>query len=318
MKSALLACLLSVGLPLFAQPGDLTQDRAFFEQQAQRYQRWLDHSGLGDVLRVRELSVRPDHLSLYLEMPFGDIDSVVVAWDSLKKHFDRHHAISLEQQLFYKLAQLMEVRQDLVDVQLYDTYDLRREPLFMRGIYFEAGQVQVEQSTPRSKTRHILLKPDTEAGKAASVLALQQACTQAALFEQVLAFAEARYTTQPCKGATPTVTVLESESVLRFEVVNLCREVLIDEAQPTLCSILRTFGYPCDWAKRELLTFTVACRNTAEGIEMSIIIDGKYGSGFYEQVRRGAYLDMEIDFDDYLERYADTFRESLKRQLSCP
>ncbi len=298
-------------------PGDLTQDLEFFQQQSQLYQRWLDHSGLGSVLRVREISVKADHLSLYLEMPFRQVDSVVVAWDSLKHRFERNHSITLEQQLFYKLVHLMELRQSMADVQIYDTYDLKQEPLFMRAIYFAEGQVKVERSSPRSKTRHIVLKPDPNGGKSASVMAFQQTCSQAVLFEQVLAYAEARYEASPCKGTTPTMTVLESENVLRFEVTNLCREVLIDEAQPTLCSVLQTFGYPCDWAKRELLTFTVACRPIHEGVELSIEIDGKYGSGLYERVRRGAYLSMELDFDDYLERYADTFRESLKRNLSC-
>ena len=317
MKKIVLFFLFLSPLLVSGQVEDLTKDLPFFTGQMDNYQRWLDQSGLGDLLEVEDIKVEPEHLSLYLSFPFEDIDAVMTAWESLKDGFESNSPLTLEQALFYKLIHFMEIRQSMADVQIYDTYNLKNEPLFMRAIYFAEGQVKVERSSPRSKTRHIVLKPDPNGGKSASVMAFQQACSQAVLFEQVLAYAEARYEASPCKGTTPTVTVLESENVLRFEVTNLCREVLIDEAQPTLCSVLQTFGYPCDWAKRELLTFTVACRPINEGVELSIEIDGKYGSGLYERVRRGAYLSMELDFDDYLERYADTFRESLKRNLSC-
>lgn len=109
--------------------------------------------------------------------------------------------------------------------------------------------------------------------------------------------------------------MLESGDVLRFEITDLCREVLIDEANPLLCQILRTFGNDCNFVKRELLTFTIAHRTTAAGFNLHLEIDGKYGSGFYENVRRGGYLNMEIDFDDYLERYADQIKEEFKRVL---
>ena len=54
--------------PLFltAQIEDLTQDLTFFQERKALYQRWLDHSGLGQVLKVQDIKVEAEQLSLYL------------------------------------------------------------------------------------------------------------------------------------------------------------------------------------------------------------------------------------------------------------
>ncbi|MCO6477208.1 MAG: hypothetical protein J5I94_11335 [Phaeodactylibacter sp.] len=310
------ACLLAISVAS-AQPENLTLDMDFFNRQKQTYQRWLDHSGLGKVLHVEAIDVKEQSLSLYLGFPYDDIDSIVRAWEALKREFEAERPISLEQQLFYKAVNLMEVRQSLVDVQIYDTYDLRQEPLFFRGIYFEDGEVQVEESNPKSKVREVSISPANFKGmKGASEAQFRQAFSRQAVFDKVLEYARKRYGSTGCEQRTPKVRVLENETVLRFEVEDLCREVLTDEANPLLARILNSCcGQDYNWVKRELLSFIVTHRELPEGkgFLLTIEIDGKYGSGLYEKVRRGGYLSMEADFDDYLERYADSFREDLKK-----
>ncbi len=132
-----------VSVPVNAQIEDLTKDSEFFEKQKLEYQRWLDHSGLGSILQVHAIEVKPQQLSLYLAFPYEDIDSIMVAWRELKTAFEKEQALTLEQELFYKMVHLMEVRQSLANVQIYDTYDLRKEPLFSRAIYFENDSVKV-------------------------------------------------------------------------------------------------------------------------------------------------------------------------------
>lgn len=158
------ACLLAFSFAT-AQVEGLVKDAGFFNQQKDTYQRWLDHSGLGEVLHVEELKVEEERLSLYLGFPYSDIDSIVRAWEALKREFEMESPLSLEQQLFYKAVNLMEVRQSLVDVQVYDTYDLRREPLFFRGIYFDEGRVKVEESNPRAKIREVKFSPHKLGGR---------------------------------------------------------------------------------------------------------------------------------------------------------
>ena len=309
------ACLLVLSVAS-AQPEDLRQDTDFFNRQKETYQRWLGRSGLGNVLKVESIDVKEQRLSIYLGFPYDDIDSIVRTWEVLKREFEAERPITLEQQLFYKAVNLMEVRQSLVDVQIYDTYDLRKEPLFFRGIYFEDGQVKVEESNPKSKVKEVRISPANINGmKGLSEAQFRQAFSRESVYERVLGYARKRYGSTGCEQRSPKVRLLENETVLRFEVEDLCREVLTDEANPLLARILNSCcGQDYNWVKRELLSFLVTHRELpgGQGFQLTIEVDGKYGSGIYEKVQRGGYLSMEVDFDDYLERYADSFREELK------
>lgn len=140
---------------------DLRQDSAFFHAQKQTYQKWLDHSGMGKMLLVHAVEVQQDELALYLAFPFSDADSVTMAWWQLKKDFESNSDLTLEQQLFYKMTHIMELRQGLGNVQLFDTYDTRIEPCFYRGIHFgkETGEVIVDSSGCKSKIREIDFDP---------------------------------------------------------------------------------------------------------------------------------------------------------------
>jgi hypothetical protein len=186
--------LMSLASTSHAQIEDLTQDEAFFREQLQTYQRWLDDAGLGQYLQVHDLEVKEDELNLYLALPFRDIDSIIIAYESLKADFEAISPLTLEQQLFYKATTLMEVRQSLVTVQLYDTYDLRNEPLFFRGIYFADGVVKVSSSDPRDKRRSITLNPlPISDGKAPSMEAFRARYSRERVYDCIYEFARQRF-----------------------------------------------------------------------------------------------------------------------------
>ncbi|MCG8327670.1 MAG: hypothetical protein MI974_08295 [Chitinophagales bacterium] len=296
-----------------AQIEDLREDAEFFYKQKDIYQRWLDTSGIGKVLHVETIDVKEQQLSLYLGFAYSDIDSIVRAWEMLKRAFETERAITLEQQLFYKAVNLMEVRQSLVDVQVYDTYDLRKEPLFFRGIYFEGGEVKVEASNPKSKIREVEFEASDFPKRGAEGNFRKDYSAQK-VFEIIYQYAQDKYGAQKCPDRKAKVVPLErSKKTLRFEVVNLCLEVLKDEG--VVCPIMRRLGIDCNWAKRELLTFTITFTETTGGFQLNIMLDGKYGSALYENIRRGGYMNMEFDFDEELDRYADQFKEELRAEI---
>ncbi len=294
---------------------DLRQDEAFFNQQAQVYQKWLDKAGFGQYFNIRELDVQEKRLDLYLEFRSDNLDMIINQWNTVKERFERSSALTLEQQLFYKATSLMEVRQGLVSVQLYDTYDLRKTPLFSRAIHFEEGRVQTEESNPKSKIDKINLSPSMiSGGKEVSAAEFRKQYNKPFVFSCVAAFAKARFEKDVCIDRKPEVRILEDQEVLRFEVVDLCKEVLKEE-NSTICGWLLALGYNCNWAKRELLTFTVTHENTVDGIRITVELDGKIGSGFYANVSRGGYISMEVDRDTELENYADALAIELRKML---
>jgi hypothetical protein len=301
---------------VFAQIEDLTQDRTFFQDRQTLYQQWLDHSGLGQVLKVEDIKVEPEELSLYLAFQTEDVDSSMIAWKALKQTYEADFPISLEQQLFYKMVSLMEVRQSIANIQIYDTYDLKVEPLFFVGIYFDAGEVTVESSGHKSKNRDIEFTVE-ELSKRMNLSAeeVEKRFTKEYVFDTILAYSRKKFAAMQCENRQPNLRLLENRQTLRFEVSNLCREVLTDAANPLLCRLLDRFGKDCNWVKREKLDFTISYTPTRDGFNIGVIIDGKYGSGYYETVQRGGYMSMEIDFDEYLEVYADAFVQELIERL---
>ena len=263
----------------FPNPETSPKIWAFFEEQKALYQKWLSYEGVSPILSVEAIDVKEDRLSLYLKFPYQNLDSIVSAWDGLKATFENTHPITLEQQLFYKLVHLMEVSQAQVNVQIYDTYDLRKEPLFFRGIYFdtETGKVKVSTSDPKSEIRRIVIRPSQMGGKKPSVENLHQSLSKEIVFQAILTYAENRYLQNTCENRNPEVRERENGEVLRFEVQDLCREVLTDEANPLLCQMLQPLGLNCDWAKREFLDFLITYDQLIDGIKLTIEVDGKFG-----------------------------------------
>lgn len=301
---------------LSAQLEDLTRDTAFFRQQKLEYQRWLDQTGMGKTLKVQALKVTSDDVSLYLGFHATELDEIVNAWDTLKVAYETQGGMTLEEQLFFRLVSFMGLRQEAASIQIYDTYDLSLDPLFFRGIYYDEGQIRVDVNNPKSQIRDIKINyTDVSGAKKSSKAEFSRQYTRDYVFDRVMAFAVEKYGRPKCEGRNPKVKRLPNEDHLRFQVSDLCKEVLVDEQNPVVCRWLKTLGYNCTWIKRELLTFTVIYIPTESGFQLNITLEGKVGSGYYDDIRRDAYMDMETDFKSYLEDYADQIALEIKDYL---
>ena len=310
---ALLSFFLSI--PLIAQQEDLKQDRDIFIQQSLLYQKWLDHSGLGKTLHVKTLEVTAQQVSLYLAFPTENADSVVAAWAQLKKDYGTlNTGLSLEQALFYKMLHLMELRESATNLQLYDTYDTRKEPCFYRSIYVKEDVFRVDSSGCKSKVLDIYVSPsDLQAAKKPTNAAFQKQYTQQYVFDKTYQYIKKRYERNTCVGRNPTVSAPHIDgNVMRFDVTDLCKEVLINAQNPDVCAFLDKYVKPCNWITREKLAFTFVYQAKDNAFQLKCTLDGKVGSGYYDQVGRGGYLDMEIDFDGYLSDYANKLQYELK------
>ena len=294
------------------QVEDLRDDQDFFNQQIVIYQKWLDNTGLGTIMKVRELEVEEKQLTLYLESTFTDVAETQSAWVKAKEEFEQENPIKFEQQLFYKLANLMEVSQSIARLALYDTYDPYKKELFFRGIHFKNGQVQVDELNYKGKIEEIQV---TINQKKLSVASFKKTFAKTEVFEKIIAFATPHFQRKTCKDRNPEIQIVENIEVLRFRATDLCREVLTDAANPLLGQILNTFGLDVNWVEREKLDILIAYEEITEGFKLTITIDGKYGSGLYNKVGRSGYYSMEGDFDAYLEAYANRFKELVRKAI---
>lgn len=307
-----------IAQPLWSQAENLTEDESFFLQQKAGYQRWLDAAGLGRYLRVQDLRVEPERVRLYLGFYAADADTIRGIWEQIKSAHDAQGGPKLEEYLLFRMCNMMSLRQQAAVIEVYDTYDLSREPLFFRGIYYDGGLVRVVEQNPRgAQLRHIMVQPsDIKTGSRRGRVDFSKQYTREYVFGQVLQFMQRKYAQSPCDHRKPEIHLKPHEEYLRFDVSDLCREVIKDAQNPTICQWLRLMGYSCNWTTRELLSFTFVYVPTQNGFSLHLTLEGRVGSGFYKDVKRRGYMDMELDFKQELEEYADAIALEIKKYLT--
>lgn len=298
---------------------DYTLDLAFFKAQEATYQQWLEDAGLGEVLKVQEVEVEPDLISLYLAFNYTDLDSIYNAWNQLKASFDQRHDISLEQQLFYKFTHIFDLPEDDGNVQLYDEYSLDKKICYYWGIYFETGEVITEFEDHCGKATKIFQVDTADFSDTKKITAesIQNRLTQSKVFDEILRFARQRFEQPVCPDRNPLVRLRENKHLLRFEVDDLCKEVLHDESNHVLCRIATRLRFTCNTISRERLNFTITYEKINKGFQLTCEIDGKYAQGILgRKPRRADYKNMEEgEFKEYLELYADLFVQDLRKIL---
>jgi hypothetical protein len=86
--SLLAGCLLLFAFfsPLNAQTESLTDDLPFSQKQQKEYQRWLNLSGLGKTLRVVDIDVEKEYLTLYLGFHSHNLDTMSTVGTNLKRN----------------------------------------------------------------------------------------------------------------------------------------------------------------------------------------------------------------------------------------
>lgn len=313
---SLVCCLISY--PLWSQVENLVEDEAFFLQQKAEYQRWLNQAGLGKYLRVQDMRVESERVRLYLGFYTAATDTIWSIWEQIKAAHDAQGALKLEEYLLFRMCNTMSLRQQAAVIEIYDTYDLSREPLFFRGIYYDGGRVRVVEQNPRgAQLRHIMVQPsDIKIGNRRGRLDFSKQYTREYVFGQVLQFVQRKYAQSPCDQRKPEIHLKPHDEYLRFDVSDLCREVIKDAQNPTICRWLNLLGYSCNWTTRELLSFTFVYVPTQNGFSLHLTLEGRVGSGFYKDVKRRGYMDMELDFKQELEEYADAIALEIKKYLT--
>lgn len=322
LRTSFVGCFFFV-LPifLFSQKG-LEGDLPFFQERMQVYQRWLEHTGLGQVLKVHsvELDERSsDTLSLYLSIIGKDTDYMISAWEQLKKDFEDQSLLTLEQQLFFKMTDLMDLDQAQALVQIFDTYDLSVAPCFFIGIYFDE-EVKTVSDQCKSESRPIEIPLRSLNGlKSHSVYNISSIDfeTRREIYQVITDFAEKEYFAADSCRKEPEFLIREKMSLLRFEVRSVCSHAIKGQHNNLLCRIYeRLFSKSCSTIKRERLTFIISVDEqlSSGNVKLNCDINGFYSDNWLS-TGRGAYKPMEGEFDEYLKDFADFFTAALAEHL---
>lgn len=307
----------SFSLPLYTQ--NLKDEAAFFKSQAITYQKWMEDSGFNNLLDLKDLVIEDNRVYLFLGFNNEDIDYVWSAWNTLKESFENVNTITLEQNLFYKAVHFMQVDQEQIQIEIYDTYDLSRSNLFEILIYFEDGVVKEEKNFDKAIRKVVSVpKPNFVLDHNIMNEKLIKREEKRIIFDRILAGAREYYSQESKKTPkrTPTFKEISKLDNLRFEVANLTNEVVTDASQSLFCGLFRKLGFNCDWRPREVLTFTITYTEEGDELLCSITVDGRLGSGVYEEARRTSYISLEVEHYSALDVYVESIREKIYNWIS--
>ncbi|MBC7777486.1 MAG: hypothetical protein H7246_18785 [Phycisphaerae bacterium] len=316
-------CLLHLAFccSLSAQTQDLAEDLPFFKTQAIEYQRWLDSTGLGLRLHVDEVKFKKNSTSeieLHLKINNNNIDSAVSQWSQLRRDFEKVEGRKLEEKLFRVFVHKMEIPPVQGNLQIYvRDHNNMYIPCFYVWIWEENDRIQIEAKLNECKAKafDFEIKSTPIKGAKGRTADVNRSMLAPTVFDIILAYARQRYETSRCYDRYPRIEEVErTEGTLQFCVTDLCREVLTDESESVCCKTCQLLGISCNDIKRERLTFHFTYLPTASGYRLNCRLEGKFGSGFYKP-RKSGYMDMEPDFEDYLDTYVKNFKNALQDRL---
>jgi hypothetical protein len=320
-KQRLFVTLLILPFFLLAQSErPLSEDKAFFKEKRMDYQKWLDSSGIGKVLRTQTVYFpKPEVISLDLVFYTENVDSVAVLWQALKRDFQKQdRGLTLEEELFYKMLYFMEIKPTQGYVQIFDTYNPIKQVCFRRSIAFEKNKVYVDSAGCKSKYVEFTVEPNNLSNlRSASKIDFNKKPSKEIVFAKIKTYVEKRFNRKQEENRSPKVDwINETNTELVFRVQDLTKEVLIDETNPWWCSVLTPMCTSCqNCKKRELLDMRIGYSETPTGYRISLNIDAKFASGWYNEVKRGGYKNMELDYKRYVEEYATRFKKDLFEEL---
>jgi hypothetical protein len=295
------------------------EDLSFFQKKAGAYQRWLEQTGLGASLHVTKVRLNKNdtEVELLLHVNSTDLDSAIALWNRAKDDYLLTTGRPLEEGLFQTFAAFMEIPPAQGNVQVYVLdNDGVYIPCFYVGIWEDKGYIRTDARLRDCKDKpiDISLKPQplrkTVKGKTTEI---SRNMDSKQVFDGIEAFLKKKYLKTDCYDRHPELLVeLRTETVLKISISDLCKVVLTDENNSAWCDVLKSLGWNCNDARRERLEFSF--RYLSGSNELSGELTGKFGSGVYRP-RKSGYMDMEPDFNDYLEEFHLKFQRELKTYL---
>ncbi|MEZ4919362.1 MAG: hypothetical protein R2792_09670 [Saprospiraceae bacterium] len=295
------------------------EDFRFFNKKSEHYQRWLDATGLGQALGVTKVRLKRDstELEMLLHLNETQLDTAIALWCRAQDDVRLSSDQTLEEQLFRTFAAFMEIPPEQGNIQVYvlDS-DGVYIPCFYVAIWEEEGYVRSESKLRECKDKPIAISlsplPLRKTVKGRTIETPQN-LTSKQVFDRIEAFLRKKYTQTNCYDRYPKVLVEDrTETFLRVSITDLCRVVLTDEQKSLWCQGMELIGWPCNDVRRERLEFEFTYLSGSNSLTGRLT--GKFGSGVYKP-RTSGYMDMEPDFEDYLDTFHLKFKQELKKYL---
>lgn len=281
---------------LQGQSVDFRNDQAFFDQRIPVFEQWLNNSGLSMALSVENLAVDSQLVRLTLQFHYADPDTASSAWLKLKEDFQQQAGFSLEDRLFYKLATVLEVPFNHLELGFINFPSRGELPVLDFTLYFDP------QSSTVSK-RGFFRGPPVEGSIIIPFYELEtdDICSTHFSFNEAFGEKERRQLNRQMgerlvhfyrqKTDDKHVSPYSWDPVV-IEVMNIKSEVIP--------AGLVSFTNP-----NERLMVNLCFDLNDEGLLVLCTIDGQIGNGLFRPRVVKGFRDMTPDYQDELIRYTN-------------
>lgn len=338
ISSLLAAAFLAFAGPFFwpeklaAQPVSLADGLPFFQERKAVFSRWLDASGLSEVLAVDYLRLKSDdetRLELHLKILTTDQDTAEAMWSRAKKHFAEIEEKPLAEALFERFVGLMEIPSAQGELQIqfrnpqnrlsdascfWIKIDQKGEKAALLELF---GPCRAQRfDIPFSKN---FVKKSVN-GRQTTVSRRMPASE---VFDSLTTFFQRRfppnkYEKTDCSGRRPEVLIKKKDDATLVLIVNdLCREVLLESENSIWCAVARRWDArsDCNDMRRERLEFKFGYSILENGgFKLTVDLDGKVGSAHYKPQCEG-WKSMTVDFRNFEAAFSEKLEGELKKLL---
>lgn len=289
----ILIALFSLSKISFSQSG-LEKDSDFFYAQLKEYNEWLSSKGLDKYFKVKDLSISPELMTLYLQTN-EDCESTIGIWEGLKKMYFEEYNIRFEAKLFDALSFQMDVPKDSIQIKI----ECATPKIFSVDIYFKRNRLRVDEKIEGSMgTGTIEIPIDEVKNTFLSSKGLVSNVSIRKVREGVSQFLISYYKEKGTpilyKAKIDTTKTFFNE--LTYEISHLSHEVL-------------------DEGFYEFLKINVRISKSGENIEIDYNFQGKYGTGVFFVPRRNDYKDMEIKYSKDLMEYETNLIKKIEEHV---
>jgi len=299
------------------------EDDNFFQSKIPRYEKWLESYGFNQLLKVHEIDTDygdTSRVTLILKTNFVDADTSYSIWKEIKNQYDRKSPYdSLEIKLFKHFCNLMQIPFNHGVIEIYNNINQEEIPCFNRYLYYDdlKGFIVDSDNCMNIVKPVVIDNISVSNNRLISSVKIEnppsKKVTKAILEKEIKAYIKNYYVTK--FNVEPDFLIPQRGKLVKYEIMHIKNEVLTDESNFLLAEWLnKCCSKNINWVANEFITTEIGFE--LEGNSLVIIVDmnGKYGFGVMKP-RRSGYMDMEPEFEEYLETYVEKFAEQLKKAL---
>jgi len=306
-------CFLALSSTMYSNAQDAATD-------TQQFDAWMQRIGLNQALVIKDLTIKNDSAILRLTFKSIQPDSMVKAWTQIKYLFETKNGCLLEEQLFYKLLHLTNVKPINAVIEIRDIFpknkDEAKKVNFKNIISYNQDKKMVESKNKIFKSKETFQITYSELSNMTTwkIDIANVNPTRKEAYDKIIAYAREFYKakiSKPDKNFVANNYYIANQ-YLEFEVRDLTSEVLTQSQRATELKDAFFQSINKDICTKEYIKFKFSFQTIPNGISLTLKIEGRFANAPYDLMDWKKCMNMEPLFVQQIDQYTQDFIERVR------